>query len=205
MMASNSDSAAPKLRWLRAMIAAMAAEVILMCIAVPVYATMPQANATALLSLIVPPASFVIFVVAGYWSAKAVPGAAVLQGALAGVVALIPRIPLPERRPRLKGELAIYRDRQVWLSIGVTALAAGGVFCAFSYLAPLLTDVAGLADGWVPTVLALFGRADLAADATVDPDGSGFRGVTLSITCSSISDTLMAPLPSPLANVPWMP
>ncbi|CAL9634080.1 Inner membrane transport protein YdhP [Streptomyces sp. enrichment culture] len=77
--------------------------------------------------------------------------------ALVGVVALIPRIPLPERRPRLKGELSIYRDPQVWLSIAVTALAAGGVFCAFSYLAPLLTDVAGLADGWVPTVLALFG------------------------------------------------
>ncbi|MGC5410477.1 Cmx/CmrA family chloramphenicol efflux MFS transporter, partial [Streptomyces sp. DT225] len=30
-------------------------------------------------------------------------------------------------------------------------------FCAFSYLAPLLTDVAGLDSGWVPTVLALFG------------------------------------------------
>ena len=34
-------------------------------------------------------------------------------------------------------------------------------------------------------VLALFGRADLAADATVDPDGSGFRGVTLSINVES--------------------
>ncbi|MGW5625639.1 Cmx/CmrA family chloramphenicol efflux MFS transporter [Streptomyces olivaceus] len=80
--------------------------------------------------------------------------------ALAGVVTLIPRIPRiprPARHPRLKGELAIYRDRQVWLSIVVTALAAGGVFCAFSYFAPLLTDVAGLADGWVPGVLALFG------------------------------------------------
>lgn len=30
-------------------------------------------------------------------------------------------------------------------------------------------------------VLALFGRQDLAADATVDPAGSGFRGVALSI------------------------
>ncbi|MFF9218691.1 Cmx/CmrA family chloramphenicol efflux MFS transporter [Streptomyces viridosporus] len=85
--------------------------------------------------------------------------------ALVGVVTLIPRIPLPERRPRLKGELSIYRDPQVWLSIGVTALAAGGVFCAFSYLAPLLTDVAGLADGWVPTVLALFGIGALAGTA----------------------------------------
>ncbi|MGW1188591.1 Cmx/CmrA family chloramphenicol efflux MFS transporter [Streptomyces sp. NPDC002559] len=77
--------------------------------------------------------------------------------ALVGVATLIPRIPLPEQRPRIKQELGIYRDRQVWLSIVVTALAAGGVFCAFSYLAPLLTDVAGLDSGWVPTVLALFG------------------------------------------------
>ncbi|MFB6711487.1 MULTISPECIES: Cmx/CmrA family chloramphenicol efflux MFS transporter [unclassified Streptomyces] len=77
--------------------------------------------------------------------------------ALVGVTTLIPRIPLPEQKPRLKREMSIYRDRQVWLSIVITALAAGGVFCAFSYLAPLLTDVAGLDSGWVPTVLALFG------------------------------------------------
>ncbi|MFE7352631.1 Cmx/CmrA family chloramphenicol efflux MFS transporter [Streptomyces sp. NPDC057543] len=77
--------------------------------------------------------------------------------ALVGVTTLIPRIPLPEQKPRLKQEMGIYRDRQVWLSIVITALAAGGVFCAFSYLAPLLTDVAGLDSGWVPTVLALFG------------------------------------------------
>ncbi|MGW6397303.1 Cmx/CmrA family chloramphenicol efflux MFS transporter [Streptomyces sp. NPDC055134] len=77
--------------------------------------------------------------------------------ALVGVVTLIPRIPLPARKPQPRRELAIYRDSQVWLSITVTALAAGGVFCAFSYLSPLLTDVAGLDEGWVPTVLALFG------------------------------------------------
>ncbi|WNI23282.1 Cmx/CmrA family chloramphenicol efflux MFS transporter [Streptomyces sp. ITFR-16] len=77
--------------------------------------------------------------------------------ALVGVATLIPRIPLPDEKPQLGREMSIYRDRQVWLSIVITALAAGGVFCAFSYLAPLLTDVAGLDSGWVPTVLALFG------------------------------------------------
>ncbi|MFG3380643.1 Cmx/CmrA family chloramphenicol efflux MFS transporter [Streptomyces sp. NPDC047999] len=82
--------------------------------------------------------------------------------ALAGVATLVPRIPRPDRRPRLRGELAIYRDRQVWLAVAATALAAGGVFCAFSYLAPLLTEVAGLSAGWVPTVLGLFGTGALA-------------------------------------------
>ncbi|WP_328303866.1 MFS transporter [Streptomyces sp. NBC_00435] len=81
--------------------------------------------------------------------------------ALAGILALIPKIPLPAEKPTLGRELRIYRDRQVWLSIGVTALAAGGVFCAFSYLSPLLTDVAGLGSGWVPWILGLFGAGAL--------------------------------------------
>jgi predicted lactoylglutathione lyase len=36
-------------------------------------------------------------------------------------------------------------------------------------------------------VLALFGRDDLAEDAAVDPAGSGFRAVTLSINVESAS------------------
>ncbi|MEU9186906.1 Cmx/CmrA family chloramphenicol efflux MFS transporter [Streptomyces sp. NPDC048484] len=85
--------------------------------------------------------------------------------ALVGVATLIPRIPLPDEKPRLRNELRIYRDRQVWLSISLIAFAAGGVFCAFSYLAPLLTDVAGLDEGWVPAVLALFGVGALIGTA----------------------------------------
>jgi hypothetical protein len=94
-MASHSDTTAPRLRWGRAAIAAVVAEVMLMCVAVPVYASMAQADATALLGMIVPPASFVIFVAAGYWSAKPVrAGGAMLQGALAGVVAVVAYIAL---------------------------------------------------------------------------------------------------------------
>ncbi len=85
--------------------------------------------------------------------------------ALVGVVTLVPAIPLPAERPRLAREARIYRDGQVWLSIAIVALAAGGVFCAFSYLAPLLTDVSGLDAGWVPTVLALFGIGALIGTA----------------------------------------
>ncbi|MFJ4920957.1 Cmx/CmrA family chloramphenicol efflux MFS transporter [Streptomyces sp. NPDC088725] len=85
--------------------------------------------------------------------------------ALAGVVTLIPHIPVPAEKPQLKRELSIYKDGQVWLAIAVTALAGGSVFCAFSYMAPLLTDVSGLADSWVPWVLALFGVGALVGTA----------------------------------------
>jgi hypothetical protein len=93
-MATNPDTAAPTLRWLRALIAAIVAEVALICVAIPVYSSMPQADATALLSLIVPPASFVVFVAAGYWSAKPVPTAGLMQGALAGLIAVVAYIAL---------------------------------------------------------------------------------------------------------------
>jgi uncharacterized protein YneF (UPF0154 family) len=93
-MATKPDTAAPKLRWLRALVAAIVAEVALICVAIPVYSSMPQADATALLSLIVPPASFVVFVAAGYWSAKPVPAAGLVQGALAGLIAVVAYIAL---------------------------------------------------------------------------------------------------------------
>ncbi|MEU4683601.1 Cmx/CmrA family chloramphenicol efflux MFS transporter [Streptomyces xinghaiensis] len=85
--------------------------------------------------------------------------------ALAGIVALIPRIPRPAELPKLRKELRVYRDGQVWLAVVTTALVGGGVFCFFSYLAPLLTDVAGLDDAWVPTVLMLFGFGALLGTA----------------------------------------
>ncbi len=86
---------------------------------------------------------------------------------LAGVAALVPRTEVPRGAdaPRLRNELKIYRDRQVWLALLTTALNGGAVFCLFSYLAPLLTDVAGLAESWVPTVLALFGVGALIGTA----------------------------------------
>ncbi len=86
---------------------------------------------------------------------------------LAGVAALVPRTEVPggADAPRLRNELKIYRDRQVWLALLTTALNGGAVFCLFSYLAPLLTDVAGLAESWVPTVLALFGVGALIGTA----------------------------------------
>jgi hypothetical protein len=66
-MASNPESAAPRLRWGRALVAALVAEFALVCVAIPIYAT--AADATALLNMVVPPASGILFLIAGYWAA----------------------------------------------------------------------------------------------------------------------------------------
>ncbi|MER6445674.1 MFS transporter [Streptomyces venezuelae] len=114
--------------------------------------------------------------------------------ALVGILALIPKIPLPAQRPSLGRELRIYRDRQVWLSIGVTALAAGGVFCAFSYLSPLLTDVAGLDSKWVPWILGLFGIGALAGTTVGGrvADAHLFGVMIWGITASTVFLTALA-------------
>ncbi|MFF4425263.1 Cmx/CmrA family chloramphenicol efflux MFS transporter [Streptomyces sp. NPDC001549] len=121
--------------------------------------------------------------------------------ALAGILALIPKIPLPAEKPSLGRELRIYRDRQVWLSIGITALAAGGVFCAFSYLSPLLTDVAGLDSRWVPWILGLFGIGALAGTTVGGrvADAHLFGVMIWGITASTVFLTALALLASTAA------
>lgn len=58
---------------------------------------------------------------------------------------------------RLRTELSAFRSGQVWLSLIVTALAFGGMFGAFTYIAYTLTEVSGFDAGAVPWLLVLFG------------------------------------------------
>ncbi|MFJ6780675.1 Cmx/CmrA family chloramphenicol efflux MFS transporter [Streptomyces yangpuensis] len=128
-----------------------------------------------------------------FWSV-----AAASAVALVGILALIPRIPLPAEKPTLRRELRIYGDRQVWLAIGITALGAGGVFCAFSYLSPLLTDVAGLESAWVPWILGLFGIGALVGTTIGGrvADAHLFGVMIWGITASTVFLTALALLAS---------
>lgn len=75
---------------------------------------------------------------------------------LIGILALVPRDP-EGRAPSLRRELEAFRDRQVWLALGVTALGFGGVFASFTYVAPMMTEVAGFADSAIAWLLVVFG------------------------------------------------
>ncbi|MFD7662971.1 Cmx/CmrA family chloramphenicol efflux MFS transporter [Streptomyces sp. NPDC059788] len=109
---------------------------------------------------------------------------------LIGVIALVPRtaVPTGDERPVLRRELSIYRDKQVWLALIGTALNGAAVFALFSYLGPLLTDTAGLSEGSVPTVLALFGVGALIGTfvggriADAHPFGTIIGGISASAT-----------------------
>ncbi len=54
-------------------------------------------------------------------------------------------------------ELRAFTSVQVWLTLGVGAIGFGGMFAMYSYIAPTVTEVTGLAEAWVPVFLFVFG------------------------------------------------
>jgi DHA1 family inner membrane transport protein len=75
---------------------------------------------------------------------------------LFGIAKLVPAMPRPEGA-HLRREVAAFRNVQVVLAMGMTVLGFGGVFAAVTYIAPMMTHVAGYSDGAVTWLLVLLG------------------------------------------------
>ncbi len=72
------------------------------------------------------------------------------------VLWFVPRCPAdPDSSGRR--ELSGFRSPQVWLTLLAGAIGFGGMFAVMSYVAPLVTDVAGLSHRAVPVFLLVFG------------------------------------------------
>ncbi|MEU9700735.1 Cmx/CmrA family chloramphenicol efflux MFS transporter [Streptomyces sp. NPDC047981] len=59
-------------------------------------------------------------------------------------------------------EARVLRSPRLLVTLLVCALANGAMFCGFTYLAPVVTDVTGLAPAAIPVLLALFGAGSFA-------------------------------------------
>ncbi|MGW1875242.1 MFS transporter [Streptomyces sp. NPDC001975] len=84
---------------------------------------------------------------------------------LAGIARLVPDMPRPEG-VRLRHEVAAFKNVQVLLAMAMTVLGFGGVFAAITYIAPMMTDVAGYAESSVTWLLVLFGLGMVAGNLT---------------------------------------
>ncbi|WP_240233859.1 MFS transporter [Devosia lacusdianchii] len=76
--------------------------------------------------------------------------------ALAMIARFVPQFQIAEGASPLR-ELGALKRPQVWLTLGIAAVGCGGMFSVFTYVVPLLTEVAHVPVVWVPAVLALFG------------------------------------------------
>ncbi|WP_328958836.1 MFS transporter [Kitasatospora purpeofusca] len=75
---------------------------------------------------------------------------------MAGIAKLVPEQARPEGA-HLRRELTAFRNPQVLLAMAMTVLGFGGVFAAITYIAPMMTHVAGYSEGAVTWLLVLFG------------------------------------------------
>ncbi len=64
---------------------------------------------------------------------------------------------VPVGAPTLRAELAQLVSPPLVLTMASAALVNTGTFATLTFLAPLVTDVAGLSRWWVPVALVLFG------------------------------------------------
>jgi hypothetical protein len=87
-MASNPELAAPRLRWGRTLVAAVAVEIVLIVVTVALYASLGEAGAPPVLDLAIPPLALILFVPAGYWCGKGT-SAPVLNGFVAGLWGIV--------------------------------------------------------------------------------------------------------------------
>jgi len=74
-------------------------------------------------------------------------------------VAVLAAVPLQPGNPRatFRRELRAFGRLQVWFALAVGAIGFGGFFALYTYIAPIVTDVAGLPEFAVPLTLVVVG------------------------------------------------
>ena len=79
--------------------------------------------------------------------------------AAVGILVFVPvdRADLDGSAPQLRQELRAFRQPQIWLSLLIAMIGGGALFATFSYIAPMMTHVAGFPAGAITPLLVLFG------------------------------------------------
>jgi len=77
--------------------------------------------------------------------------------ALIGSALLVPANLKQSPPARLKQQLAVLVNLRLLLVYAMTAVGYGGTFVAFTYLAPILQQVTGLAEGAISVILLIYG------------------------------------------------
>ncbi|MFE3111141.1 MFS transporter [Kitasatospora indigofera] len=90
------------------------------------------------------------------WRATMLVVVAIGTAGTLAIARLVPHLPAPERAG-LRHELTAFRSGQLWLALATVVFGCGGFFACYSYITPLLTEVAGVGTASVTVVLALFG------------------------------------------------
>lgn len=67
----------------------------------------------------------------------------------------------------IRQEMRAFRNARLWLAFATSTLTIGATFAAFSYLAPILTQLTGFGEGAVPWLLVAYGAATVVGNNIV--------------------------------------
>jgi DHA1 family inner membrane transport protein len=90
------------------------------------------------------------------WRVAYLAVAAIFAATFVAVLAVVPKQP-GDPTATVRRELSIFQRPQVWFALGIGSIGFGGFFAVFTYVAPIVTSVAGAPTGLVPIVLVVAG------------------------------------------------
>lgn len=85
---------------------------------------------------------------------------------LAALTVCVPRIETAGHLD-LRAELGAFRNGRLWVAYATNALSVGAVFATFSYLSPILTNLAGFSAAVVPLLFVGYGLATIVGNILV--------------------------------------
>ncbi|GAA1925590.1 MFS transporter [Nocardioides hwasunensis] len=122
------------------------------------------------------------------WRAAFWASSALALVTLAMVAWFVPSVP-GDAAASGRRELAAFKVPQVWLTLLAGAVGFGGMFAVYSYIAPVVTDVAGLGERSVAVFLLFFGLGMVAGTwvAGIMADWSIFRSLIIGGTGMAVT------------------
>lgn len=98
------------------------------------------------------------------------------------VARLVPRDAAGHQSASIRKELAGLRSGKLWLALAACATTSGGVLSAYTYIATILTDQAGVTAALVPLVLTGFGVGSVLGTLIASRLGDAHPGAVTIIT-----------------------
>ena len=112
----------------------------------------------------------------------------------------VPTTPV-DQHASLRRELSALRSGKIWFLLAIGAIGFGGMFAVYTYISPIMTNLAGIAESTIPWVLMTFGVGSTVGMLIGGrfADRSPTRGIivgflTTIVTFAALSLTSTSPL-----------
>jgi MFS transporter, DHA1 family, inner membrane transport protein len=134
------------------------------------------------------------------WRSAYLAAAALAVGCVIAVLLFVPRVPSAEGAS-LRGELSALGRPQVLLTLLVGTIGFGGIFAVNSYIAPIVTEVTGQPESFVPWALLALGLGSVCG-VTVGGRLADWS-LNRSLVMSMVAMTLVLTVFGVAARNPW--